>query len=96
VFRTGGSFTGKVRAVSDPRIKTERWRYIAQQSAVNSANELAYVFGRYSMTAADGQTERGYYTRAWKAKPGNDKADFANWHVLIDAVSPLSRTGPAG
>jgi hypothetical protein len=96
VLRTGGSFTGKVRAVSDPRIKTERWRYIAQQSAIDSANELAYVFGRYAMTTTDGQTERGYYARVWKAKPGKDKADFANWHVLIDAASPLSRTSPAG
>jgi hypothetical protein len=95
-LRTGGTFTGKVRAVSDPRIKTERRHYIAQQSAIDSATELAYVFGRYSMTTTDRQTERGYYARVWKAKPGKDKADFANRHVLIDAASPLSRTGPAG
>jgi hypothetical protein len=95
VLRTGGSFTGEVRAESDPRIKTERWRYIAQQSAIDSANELACVFARYAMTTTDGQTERGYYARVWRAKPGKDKADFANWHVLIDAASPLLRTGPA-
>jgi hypothetical protein len=48
------------------------------------------------MIAADGQTERGYYARVWKAKPGKDKADLANWHVLIDACEPAFAYGPSG
>jgi hypothetical protein len=90
VIRTGGSLTGKTNAVNDARIKTERWRYIPQQSAIDKASALAYVFGRYSMTTIDGQTERGYFARIWKLLPKKDARDFSNWRVIVDAASPLS------
>jgi hypothetical protein len=95
VMRTGGSMMDKIRVVNDARTKTERWRYIAQQSAINIGNTLAYVFGRYSMTTTDGQTERGYFARIWKILPGKDPQDFSNWRVIMDAASPLSRSTPA-
>jgi hypothetical protein len=91
VLRTGGSFVGKQRAIDDPRVQSERWRYITQQSAIDSAQTLAYVFGRYSMTNKDNVTERGYFTRVWQVLPGKDGKDSANWRVVIDAATPLSR-----
>jgi hypothetical protein len=91
VLRTGGSFVGKKRAVDDPRIKSERWRYIQQQSGIDNAHQLAYVFGRYAMTTTEGSTERGYFARIWKAEPGKDKNDSSNWRVAVDAATPLSR-----
>jgi hypothetical protein len=95
MMRTGGSMTDKIRVVNDARTKTERWRYIAQQSGIDNANALAYVFGRYSMITTDGQTERGYFSRIWKILPGKDPQDFSNWRVIVDAASPLSRSAPA-
>jgi hypothetical protein len=94
VMRTGGSMMDKIRVVNDARTKTERWRYIAQQSGIDNANALAYVFGRYSMITTDGQTERGYFARIWKILPGKDPQDFSNWRVIVDAASPLSRSAP--
>lgn len=91
VVRSGGSFVGRERAVNDPRIKAERWLYIPQQSAIDAKHEVAYVFGRYTMTTTSGQTERGYYARIWKPLPGKDKLDSANWRVVVDAATPLSR-----
>jgi hypothetical protein len=91
VLRTGGSFVGKQRAVNDTRIQSERWRYIPQQSGIDDAHELAYAFGRYTMTATNEPTERGYFVRIWQAMPGKDKNDSANWRVVIDAATPLSR-----
>lgn len=92
VIRTDGSLTGKTTVVNDARIKTERWRYIPQQSAIDKASALAYVFGRYSMTTTEGQTERGYFARIWKLLPEKDPQDFSNWRVIVDAASPLSRS----
>lgn len=92
VMRTGGSMTNKIRVVNDARTKTERWRYITQQSAIDNANALAYVFGRYSMTTTESKTERGYFARIWKVLPGKDPQDASNWRVIVDAASPLSRS----
>jgi hypothetical protein len=90
VLRTGLSLQGKALILADPRTKTERWRYIAQSSAIDAANEIAYVFGRYSMSRGDGKTERGYFARVWKSLPNTDAKDSANWRVIIDAATPQS------
>lgn len=91
LLRTDGTVRGKARILADPRTKTERWRYIAQSSAIDRANEIAYVFGRYNMSRGDGKTERGYFARVWQSLPNTDANDSANWRVIIDAATPQSR-----
>lgn len=91
VMRTGSAMMDKIRVINDERIKTERWRYIPQQRAIDNANALAYVFGRYSMATISGETEHGYFARIWKILPGKEPRDFSNWRVMVDAASPLSR-----